>query len=99
MPRHGQSITAGPGGYDALLYAIVAQAVEDWRHLAAEGLTHVRQWPRTRCGAARKCMQDYRGPGQVAELRHFISDTSGRLLRAVNSPVSHDAMVQRLGVS
>jgi hypothetical protein len=87
-----------------LAYAIVEQAVVDFKHLRALGLIQaggkvVESWPKMKvCGHVRnKPAAGYMGPGQVLQLIAFIrGESSETLLALLSSPVKIETIRSKL---
>ena len=96
MARRKSLINSG-GGFDRLAYAVLAQAVEDYRHIKHEGLDTVKQWPVDSQGNAHRCLTSYRNKGDVLRLENWLKNQAGNWLYALHAPIDHDTMLEKIG--
>lgn len=89
-------------GYDAIVYAIIGQAAEDYKVLSAAGVIQagkcVLKWPQTRAGKAKKII-DYNSRAMVAELLYFLKCGGMRsLLEQLDSKIDEGRILGKLGL-
>ena len=96
MARRKSLINSG-GGFDRLAYAVLAQAVEDYRHIKKSGLDTVKQWPVDSQGNAHRCLTSYRNKGDVLRLENWLKNQAGDWLYALHAPIDHDTMLEKIG--
>jgi len=91
-------------GWDALGYAIIEQAVEDYKELCKAGMISdgqcVAKWPMRRPGVPKLFIEEYNSRAKTLSLLHWLKHGGLKnLLELLDSKMDEGAILYRLGMA